>query len=276
MRIRKRSLEDGWYPGDEEGVRAAVGDWERTLEEDPGRSAGAGVAPHAGWFFSGRLAWDTLRRARTDAETVIVAGGHRPPGSIPITAGEDAFQTPLGPVPADRDLAEALGFYVRLESDQWADNTVEVLLPLVRLRFPQAKVFWLRAPNDESAEGLGAAAARAAADLGRKVFFLASTDLTHYGPNYGFTPKGRGSEALEWVRDVNDAGFIAALLALDGREVIRRGNEDKAACSPGAAAAAVGFSRAMGYTNPRLCGYYTSHDVHPSESFVGYCSVVYE
>ncbi|WP_373501387.1 AmmeMemoRadiSam system protein B [Desulfococcus sp.] len=117
---------------------------------------------------------------------------------------------------------------------------------------------------------------RAAADLGRKVFFLASTDLTHYGPNYGFSPKGRGTEALEWVRDVNDAGFIAALFALDGREVIRRGNEDKAACSPGAAAAAVGFSRALGYTNPRLCGYYTSHDVHPSESFVGYCSVVYE
>lgn len=276
MRIRNRSLEGGWYPGDEEGVRAAADEWERTLEADPDRTAGAGVAPHAGWYFSGRLAWDTLRRARSDAQTVIVAGGHRPAGSAPLAAVEEAFRTPLGLVPADRELAVALGSYVPLEADIWADNTVEVLLPLVRLRFPEARILWLRVPNDDSAENLGAAAARAAADLGRKAFFLASTDLTHYGPNYGFCPKGRGPEAQEWVREVNDRGFLDALLALDARDVIRRGNEDRAACSPGAAAAAIGFARALGFTNPKLCGYYTSRDIQASESFVGYCSVAFE
>lgn len=276
MRIRSRSLEAGWYPSEEDQIRAAVAEWEKTLEEGPDQTAGAGVAPHAGWYFSGRLAWDTLRRARTDTRTVIVAGGHRPPGSLPLAASEEAFRTPLGLIPADLELAEALGAYLRLESDIWVDNTVEVQLPLVRLRFPEAMVLWLRVPNDESAETLGSAAARAASDLGRKVFFLASTDLTHYGPNYGFSPKGRGSEALDWVREVNDGGILSAILALDGREVIRRGNEDRAACSPGPVAAAIGFSRALGFTKPRLCGYYTSFDVHPSESFVGYCSVVFE
>ncbi len=276
MRIRSRALEEGWYPSNPEGVRTAVLEWERTLEAEPGRTAGAGIAPHAGWFFSGRLAWDTLRRARAEAGTIVVVGGHRPPGAAPLAAREDAFQTPLGPLTSDRELAEALGSYVRLEEDSGADNTVEILLPLVKLRFPEARVLWLRVPNDESSEGIGAAVARAAADLGRRVFFLASTDLTHYGPNYGFSPKGRGPEALDWVREVNDAGIIGAFLALDAWEVIRRGNEDRAACSPGAAAAAIGFARALGFTAPRLCGYYTSRDVHPADSFVGYCSVVFE
>jgi len=276
MNLRARGLEEGWYPADAKGVRAAVEEWERTLEMDPERAAGAGVAPHAGWYFSGRLAWDTLRRARCDTQTVIVAGGHRPPGSAPLAAREEAFQTPLGPIPADRDLAVALEAYIRLEPDVWQDNTVEVLLPLVMLRFPEARVLWLRVPNDETAEGMGAAAARAAGDLGRKVYFLASTDLTHYGPNYGFTPKGLGSEALDWVREVNDGGIIRSILALDAREVVRRGNQDRAACSPGAVAAAIGFARAAGFTSPRLCGYYTSRDIHPSDSFVGYCSVSYQ
>lgn len=276
MRIRSRSLEGGWYPAEADQIRAAVTEWEKTLEEGPGQSAGAGVAPHAGWYFSGRLAWDTLRRARSDTQTVIVAGGHRPPGSPPLAAWEEAFRTPLGLIPSDLELAEALGAYLGLESDIWMDNTVEVLLPLVRLRFPEAGVLWLRVPNDDSAEKMGAAVSRAVSDLGRKVFFLASTDLTHYGPSYGFCPRGRGSEALEWVRNVNDAGILSAILSLDAQDVIRRGNEDRAACSAGAAAAAIGFARAAGFTNPRLCGYYTSHDVHPADSFVGYCSVVFE
>ena len=276
MRVRPRVLEPGWYPSGADGVRAAVNEWECTLESEPAQTAGAGIAPHAGWYFSGRLAWDTLRRARPDIQTVIVVGGHRPPGSAALVATEEEFETPLGGIPADRELAEALGSHVALEPDVWADNTVEVLLPLVRLRFPDARVLWLRVPNDGTAESLGAAAARSAGDIGRSVFFLASTDLTHYGPNYGFHPKGGGAEALDWVRNVNDKGLIGAVLDLNSPEVIRRGNEDRAACSPGAVAAAIGYARAAGFSAPRLCGYYTSCDVHPSDSFVGYCSVVFE
>jgi len=164
---------------------------------------------------------------------------------------------------------------VHVESDRWADNTVEILLPLVKLRFPKIRIVWLRVPNDSSAENVGASIARTAGELGRKVFLLASTDLTHYGPNYGFSPQGTGDTACEWVRNVNDKGIMEAFLSQDARETIRRGNDLRAACSPGAAAAAIGFARAMGFTETCLCGYYTSRDIYPAESFVGYCSVVY-
>lgn len=275
MRVRQRSLEGGWYPTNERDVKSAVQEWEKDMVAEPEQVCGAGIAPHAGWYFSGRLAWDTVRRARKDTQTVIIAGGHRPRGSSVLFAAEDAFETPVGSLATDREFANAFGAYVPLEPDAWADNTVEVLLPLVRLRFPEARLLWLRVPNDETSEGLGTVVARVAGELGRCVFFLASTDLTHYGPNYDFSPKGLGPSAQDWVQNVNDKGIIDAFLALDAAGVIRRGNRDKAACSSGAAAAAIGFARAAGFVNAKLCGYYTSRDIQVSDSFVGYCSVVY-
>jgi MEMO1 family protein len=249
--------------------------WEKILEADPDQDAGAGIAPHAGWYFSGRLAWDTIRRARPDTETVVVAGGHRPAGASVLLAEEDAFWTPMGNLEADHELAQALKVRIPTEPDLWVDNTVEVHLPLVKLRFPHAKLLWLRVPNDESAEGVGASVARVAGELGRKVFFLASSDLTHYGPSYGFAPHGSGAQANEWVRNVNDKGILEAFLAMDAAEIIRRGNGAHSACSSGAPAAAIGYALSIGYVNAKLCGYYTSWDIHPAESFVGYCSIVY-
>lgn len=276
MNVRPRSLEDGWYPSDAEGVRSSVDEWEKILEANPGQDAGAGIAPHAGWYFSGRLAWDTVRRARADAETVVVVGGHRPAGAAVLLAEEEAFRTPLGNLEADRDMARALSARMPTQPDVWVDNTVEVLLPLVKLRFPKARLLWLRVPNDDGAEGVGDAVARVTAELGRKIFFLASTDLTHYGPNYDFSPHGSGAAACEWVRNVNDRRILESFLAMDAKETIQRGNREKSACSPGAPAAAIGYAKAAGYVTANINGYYTSWDVHPAESFVGYCSVTYE
>jgi AmmeMemoRadiSam system protein B len=47
------------------------------------------------------------------------------------------------------------------------------------------------------------------------------------------------------------------------------------ACSPGAASAALCFAEQKNLLPGRITGYYTSYDVHPSESFVGYGGVVF-
>jgi len=247
-------------------------------------AARAAIAPHAGWIFSGRLAARSVA-ALVDAQTVAVIGGHLPPSAAPLVATEDAFDTPLGPLEADGELRSALeaalaaaagdrlGRRAVLRPDDVADNTVEVQLPLVKARFPAARLVWLRAPNGPAALTLGSALAAAAASLGRSVACLGSTDLTHYGPAYGFSPKGRGSAAESWVREVNDRGLIEALLALDPAEVLRRGEEEGSACSSGAAAAALSFALASGAKRAELLGYATSLEVHSDSSFVGYAAV---
>jgi MEMO1 family protein len=285
MATRRRFLPGGWYPEEPEALRRLVASWTRLA---PSGGALAAVAPHAGWTFSGRLAALAVSSLSPldEASTVVVFGGHLPPGARPLAAPESAFDTPLGPVQADRELRSALedslglrpSFAERaggagLGRDDEGDNTVEVLLPLVAALLPGHRVLWLRAPNDQTSLELGRALHEAAASLGRPVACLGSTDLTHYGPNYGFAPKGRGRAAEAWVRDTNDRRFIDSLLALDGAEALKRAEAERSACSSGAAVAALAFARAAGASRALLLDYATSLDVRVDESFVGYAAI---
>lgn len=282
MSLRRRSLPRGWYPDDPDTLRSLVSSWIDGGQAATARAtaAVAAVAPHAGWTFSGRLA------ARAAAsllpapggdlpQTIVIFGGHLPPGARPLAARESSFDTPLGVLDADSELLAALEASMSLGSDDESDNTVEVLLPIVSQLFPGSRALWLRAPNDASSLALGAALAAAAKSLGRRVACIGSTDLTHYGPNYGFSPKGRGAAAEAWVRGVNDKRFVDALLALDGREALALAEAERSACSAGAAVAALAFALAAGATRAALLAYATSLDVRRDDSFVGYAAIAY-
>jgi MEMO1 family protein len=294
MAMRRRSLPVGWYPDDGESLRSLVAAW---AEKDRVHTRGAiaAIAPHAGWAFSGRLAALAVssllpaggeaggEEASSSGATIAVFGGHLPPGAAPLAARESAYETPLGPITADLELRAALeaslgnqaafGSRVVLEPDEEVDNTVEVLLPLVAAILPGTRALWLRSPNDSSSIELGEALHAAASSLGRSVLAIGSTDLTHYGPNYGFSPKSRGREAEAWVRETNDRRFIEAILAMDGGQAVARGETERSACSPGAAVAALAFARASGAGRAELLGYATSLDFRRDDSFVGYAAI---
>jgi AmmeMemoRadiSam system protein B len=176
-------------------------------------------------------------------------------------------------MPLDRDLGAAISQTLGCKPDRYADNTVEVLAPMARYLFPGAKLLWLRFPADKSAFDAGREIARIAQKLGRKLVVLGSTDLTHDGENYQFAPQGEGEKALVWVREVNDARFIAAVKSGDPEAILRRAEEDRSACSAGAVLGALGFARERGAANAELLAYGTSADQSPGEvpsSFVGY------
>jgi MEMO1 family protein len=285
MSVRRRALPRGWYPDEPEALRALVSSWVPGFPAAP--PAIAVVAPHAGWAFSGRLAARAIGSLRPPREgasdpppgspprTIVVFGGHLAPGAAPLAALEQGYETPLGPVDSDPELLEALDARVPLGRDLDADNTVEVLLPLVAALFSGSRALWLRAPNDLSSLALGEALAAAAASIGRPLSCVGSTDLTHYGPNYGFIPKGGGDAAAAWVRDVNDRRFLDALLALDGEAAVERGEAERSACSSGAAAAALAFAKASGASRAELLEYATSLDQRADDSFVGYAALAF-
>ena len=60
-----------------------------------------------------------------------------------------------------------------------------------------------------------------AKELKVSILVFGSTDLTHYGPNYGWSPKGYGPEAVKWVKEVNDKKFIDQALKLDGPGMLK-------------------------------------------------------
>jgi AmmeMemoRadiSam system protein B len=175
----------------------------------------------------------------------------------------------------DTELRDALKGETGGGEDRYRDNTVEVLLPMVHFFLPQAKILWLRLPADRSSFETGKLLARTAGALGRKLAVLGSTDLTHYGENYGFSPQGRGAGALRWVREQNDRAFIDAVEAGSPEKILQRAEQDRSSCSPGAVLGALGFAQSSRCAPVRLLSYGTSAGAAADQvpdSFVGYAA----
>ena len=260
MNVRPRTLPPGWYPGGREQTIREIEEFRRRSTQPEG-TARAGIAPHAGWSFSGSIACHVFQSLRRDVQTIVVVGGHLAPHS--------------GLLAADLELLEELRDSLNFKEDRYADNTVEVHLPLLKYLHPEARALHLRAAPSAEALQLGEQLAATAERLNRKIAVVGSTDLTHYGDNYGFTPKGTGAVAVKWVKEVNDRRLIEALVALDLERALELAGSEHSACSVGGAVAAARFAERSGAEGGELLEYRTSYDLSPSPFFVGYAGIIY-
>jgi AmmeMemoRadiSam system protein B len=267
----------GWYPGDERSCREEIENFVAGVSLLPERTkVFGGIVPHAGWYFSGKLTARVFYLASKLAQPQVVAvfGGHLGGTSPPLLVMDDAWETPLGDIPLAQEFYEPLKQRLTLKEEYPGDNTIEVQLPMVKYFFPKARVLALRGPHSAKAVELGEAVAAVAQELKVSLLAFGSTDLTHYGPNYGWAPKGFGPGAVKWVKEVNDRRFIDETLKLDAAGMLRAAAEDQSACSAGGAVAAVAAARKLGAAKAQLVNYYTSYDIMPGDSFVGYMGVV--
>ncbi|MDR2461085.1 MAG: AmmeMemoRadiSam system protein B [Deltaproteobacteria bacterium] len=289
-RIRQSQLAGKWYPEKAAEVKKEILSWEPYISASEnkrtigtrGQNQVMTIVPHAGWFFSGRLAASTLKAAlelfgQKGPEAVVILGGHLPKGAPTVSFTEDAWDTPLAPVTLapnmNAALAKNLGTSVQLVSweGRTNDNTIEVLLPLIKYYFPHAAILALRAAPDQSALILAKALLQLFKD--KKTLYVASTDLTHYGYGYGFAPAGVGAKG-EKYREKNDRFFIQAALELNSKELLDLGNYNMAACSAGAASVCSEIAALLGASGV-LVDYYSSTDILPGEQSVGYAGILY-
>jgi len=276
MQIRDYSLPAGWFPRDSASVSSFLSEFKEQKQV-----FSAVIAPHAGWYYSGKLSALAISGLQPQADTIVIIGGHLPGGHEALFAMEDAVKTPFGSIEIDSVLRKEVMDEFGGDEDCYRDNTIEVLLPMAHYFFPKAKLLWLRLGADTESFECGKIISKAALKLNKKINVIASTDLTHYGANYGFSPKGGGEAALRWVREVNDAGFIKAVESSDHKEVLRRADKDFSSCSAGAVLGAMGFAQAQNLGKARLLKYSTSADISIQEgegipnSFVGYAAFAF-
>ncbi len=281
MSRRERILPRGWYPYDGKDclrdIASYLKGWSFSLP--PSFGGWGGIVPHAGWYFSGKLAarvFHSLRSKRT-VDLVVLYGGHLSSESPPLIVTDDKWETPLGDVEIDKEFVNHLmkRIETRKENPESGDNTLEIQLAMVKYFFTKSKLLAVRSPASLRAKELGEAVAEIAQK--EKISFVAvgSTDLTHYGPNYGFLRKGVGPLAVEWVKKENDKGFIDRALEMDIEGLLKHAEENDSACSAGAAASAMASSKVMGAKKGILLDYYTSYEVMPDDSFVGYAGILY-
>jgi AmmeMemoRadiSam system protein B len=279
MSRRKRILPRGWYPWDGKDCKKEIESYLEGWSPPPSIAGLGGIVPHAGWYFSGRLAARVLRSLKSEEKIglVVVYGGHLSSEDLPRIVTEESWETPLGDIEIDTTFVKNLTRRVETVSEgpSSGDNTIEVQLAMVKHFFPEAKLLAIRSPLSLKAKALGEAVADIAREEGIHILAIGSTDLTHYGPNYGFLEKGIGPSALHWVKTVNDKGFVDCALRMDMEGLLKHALENDSACSAGAAASAMATCKSLGADQGILLDYYTSYDIMPDNSFVGYAGILY-
>ena len=282
-KVRKAVFAGSWYPSSASDCEREIAGFlaEGKSINPPARKLVGGIVPHAGWYFSGSIACNVIHclKGEVAPDVILVFGMHLHPDSPCYIMTEGAWETPFGEIPVEEMLASQLAekFSFTLETpDSFAqDNTVELQLPFIKYFFKDAKIVAMGVPPHESSLEIGRATVEISKRLGLHVKVIGSTDLTHYGRNYGFVTKGTGKQAVDWVRNQNDSRVINAMLMLEPENVIAEALANQNACCAGAAATAIETARHLGADQADKIAYATSYDKSPRESFVGYVGIVF-
>jgi AmmeMemoRadiSam system protein B len=178
-----------------------------------------------------------------------------------------------------RRLLERGGMFRVDERFHRTEHAVEVELPLIRSVWPNAAVLPVEVPVDEKAVEVGQETARRVTAAGLQAVFLASSDLTHYGPAYRFAPAGIGPQGLEWAK-ANDRMLIDRILRMQAESIVPDVRARLSACGGGAIAAMMAACREMGASRARLLQHANSYETlaavapQPPDNAVGYASIV--
>lgn len=282
MNARRASFAGSWYPDIPEACEREIGHFlQASRLEIPAGPWVGGIVPHAGWYYSGAIACNIIHalKAGPSPDVFILFGMHLHPRSPNYIMTKGAWETPFGELPIESKIAEHLvsqfPFQVETAESHTKDNTIELQLPFIKYLFPTTKIVPVGVPPKSSSVEIGEAAVAICNELGLTARIVGSTDLTHYGFNYGFIPEGTGASAVDWVRDQNDRKIIDAMLNMNAPGIIEEALANQNACCSGAVAAAIAAGKAMGATAPVEAAYATSYDKSPGDSFVGYVGILF-
>ena len=291
MQARKPVVAGQFYPGQHDSCVSAIHECFEAvnLNEPLPETIIAGIVPHAGWTFSGGLAalvFSAIKQQHQKVNTFVIFGAaHSYFGASPAVSDKGLWTTPIGEVVIDEELAEAILSTDQAVSDPNAhlsEHSIEVQIPFIQDLFAGAKIVPVLVPPTEQAVELGTRVGEIIGrQEGKKIVCIGSTDLTHYGPRYGFAPMGTGKNALEWAKEVNDKKFIDLTLKLEPAELLASAVKDGSACGPGAVAATVAAAKKLGCKQGLLLGHTTSNEIMlqkmgtTSADAVGYAGIVF-
>jgi AmmeMemoRadiSam system protein B/AmmeMemoRadiSam system protein A len=268
--VRRSILAGTWYPADPKELRTILGDFlQRAALPDslPSAESLIGiVSPHAGIRYSGAVAAYAYKVVQSSAfDTVVVlAPSHRVAFSGVSVHRRGPFETPLGRVPLDPELIEAL---MQADPDvrdlpeaHAQEHSLEIQLPFLQVVLPSFRLVPLVMGrlSWDTCERL--AQALSALSRSRRFLVVASTDLSHYHSE-------KDAQTL-------DQRLLERLRRLEARELmdeLASGNCE--ACGAAPLVTLMLYARAVGAHDMRILKYGTSADVTgETNRVVGYAA----
>lgn len=273
LHVRPSPLAGRWYDADPEVLARSVD----AYLDDAQLPALAGeviavIAPHAGHVYSGPVAGYAFAalRGRSPNLVAVVGPMHQPYVEPLITTAHDAYSTPLGNIPVDKDALHKLDMNLKSELgfglspvQRDPEHSLEIELPFLQRALPPGwKILPVmdRAREPHVSKALGKALAQVLSD--KNFVMVASTDLSHFYNQ---------QTALTY-----DRAMLHAIESFDPEEAFDLERAGRGfACGLGAFTAVLWAARELGADQVQVLRHATSGNVTGDySSVVGYGAAV--
>ena len=179
------------------------------------------VSPHAGYEYSGKTAAHAINSLRPAKSFVILGPNHNVTGSEFSVMESGEWETPIGRIEIDHELAKELKECETLREDELAhthEHSIEVQLPFLQHRFKDFRFVPISIANMDYSndflkrcETLGKHIAKTI--KGKEVNVIASSDFSHYLP--AEVAKGKDEKAIGNIQKLDPQGFFRTLAEID-------------------------------------------------------------
>lgn len=267
MITRKPVVSGQFYSGSRTLLKRSVEGF--TKERKEKFDAIGAVSPHAGYMCSGIVAGEVLSSLKPKPTYVIIGPNHTGLGVPFGLDAERSWQTPLGEIQVDKELARTiLKECEYVQSDTLChdrEHSIEVQLPFLQHLSKNFRFVPITIANakKEIYKDIGTGIASAVKTLKRNATIIASNDMTHYEP----------AESAE----KKDKLAIERILALDVTGLIDTVKKhDISMCGVAPTAVMMHAAIELGARKAELIRYATSGEATGDYSaVVGYAGIVF-
>jgi AmmeMemoRadiSam system protein B len=212
--VRQPAVAGMFYPDHPLQLKTAV---ERLLVRTMNPvSPFAVIVPHAGYIYSGATAGKTFASVDLPKRMVILCPNHTGAGAALSCMAKGTWNTPLGPVPVNEQLADALmRAHPGLADDASAhrrEHAIEVQLPFLQVLLGQFSFvpLCIGTQHLQTLEALGGAIASVAKAWPEPVALVVSSDMNHY--EAAAINRRKDDLALKFVKELSPDGLHAAVV----------------------------------------------------------------
>lgn len=279
LEIRKPAVAGSFYAGDLKSLNRQIescflhkiGPGEIPLVSTQRQNNIIGlISPHAGYMYSGPVAANGFYKIALDGapDTVIILGpNHRGIGEDVSIMAEGKWETPLGELKIDTDIAESILRNSKIiKNDKKAhqfEHSIEVQLPFIQYIFGKnIKFVPICMTRQDINTDVEIAQSICSSVVDKNILIIASSDFTHYEPQ-------------ESAINI-DKQAINAILNFDPKKLYDMiYQQNLSMCGPGPITVMLNICEIIGAKKVELLKYATSGDITEMyDQVVGYASLI--
>lgn len=225
--VRKSVLAGSWYSANPEVLAATIDNLlNKTVGKKPLKNPLMVILPHAGYQYSGMVAatgYNLIKNTQPDIIVIMAPSHHRYFRGC-STLGVDFYETPLGRVRVEKQMARKLLESYYFNTDSYAhrhEHAIEIHLPFLQRTFKERikgigiLPILVGEVDSEDAVKIAQALMNVVRNKSRPLFIV-STDFTHYGIRFSYVPfsSRRKDVLIKKLREL-DYGAIETILKKD-------------------------------------------------------------